>query len=40
MLMKEDYVFYDKLLGEQRVPFIGNHGGLSSEEMHVPLIVI
>jgi len=40
LLMKSDYVFYDKLLGEQRFLFIGNHGGLSSEEIHVPLIVV
>lgn len=40
LLMKNDHVFYDHLLGEQRVSFIGNHGGLSSEEIYVPLIVI
>jgi predicted AlkP superfamily pyrophosphatase or phosphodiesterase len=40
LIMNKDYVLFDKLLNEQQKSLIGNHGGLSSEEMHVPLIVI
>lgn len=39
LIMKENYIFKDKIL-KQKEPFhIGNHGGVSKEEMHVPLIV-
>jgi len=40
LIMKENYVMKDALLGEERTPLIGYHGGVSKEEMHVPLIVI
>jgi len=39
MLMKENYIFRDTILGEERHPMIGFHGGLSPDEMFVPVIV-
>ena len=39
LIMKENYVFIDKVLKEERHFYIGNHGGVSKEEMYVPLIV-
>lgn len=40
LLMKENYIFRDQLIGENRHELIGNHGGLSDDELFVPLIVI
>jgi len=40
LLMKKNYVFRDKLIGEARHELIGNHGGLSDDELFVPLIII
>ncbi len=40
LIMKENYVIMDSLLGEERGFHIGNHGGVSKEEMHVPLVII
>ncbi|MBS3137600.1 alkaline phosphatase family protein [Candidatus Woesearchaeota archaeon] len=40
LIMKENYIIFDELLGEERSFHIGNHGGTSKEEMFVPLIVI
>ncbi|MBU4284152.1 MAG: alkaline phosphatase family protein [Nanoarchaeota archaeon] len=40
LIMKENYVIMDSLLGEKRGFHIGNHGGVSKQEMHVPLIII
>lgn len=40
LMMKENYTIKDNLLGEKRDFEIGNHGGVSREEMFVPLIVI
>lgn len=38
LIMKENYVIKDCLLGESRFSQIGVHGGLTSTEMSVPLI--
>ena len=40
MLMKENYIFRDQLIGETRHELIGNHGGISCDELFVPLIII
>jgi len=40
LIMKENYVIMDSLLGEKRGFHIGNHGGVSKQEMHVPLVII
>ena len=40
LIMKENYVIMDSLLGEKRGFHIGNHGGVSKQEMYVPLIII
>ena len=40
MVMKENYIIKDFLLGEKDGFHIGNHGGISDEEMFVPLIII
>lgn len=40
LIMKENYIMKDLVLGEEQNIFIGNHGGVSDEEMFVPLIVI
>ncbi|MBI4895109.1 MAG: alkaline phosphatase family protein [Candidatus Aenigmarchaeota archaeon] len=40
LIMKDNYVIKDIIIGEIDRPFIGNHGGVSEEEMFVPLIVI
>ena len=40
LIMKENYIMKDLVFGEEKNIFIGNHGGLSKEEMFVPLIVI
>lgn len=37
--MKENYVIKDWLPGERQYRQIGVHGGMSPEEMFVPLIV-
>lgn len=39
LLMKENYAIKDRVLGEQVFRQIGVHGGLSSAELYVPLIV-
>ncbi len=39
LLMKENYVFKDRLIGESPFINIGVHGGTSQQEMYVPLIV-
>lgn len=38
LLMKENYVIKDRLLAEKPFTQTGVHGGLSSEELYVPLI--
>ncbi|MFX1532650.1 MAG: alkaline phosphatase family protein [Promethearchaeota archaeon] len=39
-IMKENYAFMDNLLGEKVRVLVGNHGGLSKEELYVPLSII
>jgi len=40
LLMKDNYALYDQLYNEERHPSIGVHGGISEDEMLVPLIVV
>jgi len=40
LIMRDNYVIKDFLLGEEERFNIGYHGGVSKEEMFVPLIVI
>jgi len=40
LILKDNYVLKDNILGEKKHFHIGAHGGVSKEEMIVPLIVI
>ncbi len=40
LLMKDNYILRDTLIGETRHELVGNHGGLSKDEIYVPLIII
>jgi len=40
LIMKDNYIMKDLVLGEKQNIFIGNHGGMSKEEMFVPLIIV
>jgi hypothetical protein len=40
LVMKDRYVIKDWIVGERRYEHIGVHGGVSEEEMYVPLIVV
>jgi hypothetical protein len=40
LIMKQNYVIKDWLLGERRYVHIGVHGGVSEQEMHVPLVIV
>lgn len=40
LIMKDNYVILDRVLGGKEVTHIGFHGGTSAEEMLVPLVVI
>lgn len=40
LIMKDNYFIRDTLEGEEPSEHVGRHGGISKEEMHVPLIVI
>lgn len=40
LLMKDDYIIRDRLLTEKPSSQVGVHGGLSAEELYVPLIVL
>jgi predicted AlkP superfamily pyrophosphatase or phosphodiesterase len=40
LIMKDNFIMKDLVLGEDRKIFIGNHGGVNKEEIFVPLIVI
>ncbi len=37
---KEEYILIDHVLNEKSFSFIGYHGGLSKEELYVPLVLI
>ena len=39
LLMKDRYVIKDWLPGEGRFMHVGVHGGLTREELYVPLVV-
>ncbi len=40
LIMKGDYIIKEFVEGEDFNIFIGNHGGVSKEEMFVPLIIL
>jgi len=40
LIMKDNFIMKDVVFGEEKNNLIGNHGGVSREEMIVPLIVI
>jgi predicted AlkP superfamily pyrophosphatase or phosphodiesterase len=40
LIMKDNFIMKDRVFGEDQNIFIGNHGGVSREEMLVPLIII
>ena len=40
LVMRDDYAIRDRIAGEKRFRHIGVHGGVSREEMRVPLVVI
>ncbi|MCG8125600.1 MAG: hypothetical protein N0E55_16815, partial [Candidatus Thiodiazotropha taylori] len=40
LLMREDYTLNDWLAQERRYQLVGVHGGLSEDELLVPLIVV
>jgi len=40
LIPKENYVIQDKILGESPHQHTGHHGGLSEDEMYVPVIII
>ena len=40
LVMRDDYAIRDWVAGEKRIRQIGVHGGVSREEMHVPLVVV
>ncbi|MDF1578243.1 MAG: alkaline phosphatase family protein [Desulfobulbales bacterium] len=40
LLMKDDYIIKDRLLSEENSPLVGVHGGLSADELYVPLILV
>jgi len=41
LIMKENYVFKDQLIHQNKKHFVkGNHSGVSKEEMYVPLIIV
>jgi hypothetical protein len=39
LMMREPYTVKDWLPGEPRHLHIGNHGGMSADEMYIPLVV-
>jgi hypothetical protein len=36
--MKENYILLDSVINQKREKLIGNHGGISEEELSIPLI--
>ena len=40
LVMQEDYAIRDRIAGEKPFRHIGVHGGVSREEMRVPLVVV
>jgi predicted AlkP superfamily pyrophosphatase or phosphodiesterase len=40
IIAKENYAIKDALLGQKEKIHIGNHGGVSADEMYVPLVII
>jgi len=38
LIAKENYMLREDLLGEERETLLAHHGGVSEQEMHVPLI--
>ena len=40
LVMRDDYAIRDRIAGERRFRHIGVHGGVSREEMRVPLVVV
>lgn len=40
LIMKDNFIMKDLVFGEDQNIYTGNHGGVSREEMIVPLIVI
>ena len=40
LIMKDNFIMKDRIPGESESFKIGNHGGLSHNEMFVPLIII
>lgn len=40
LIMKDRYVIKDWVLGERRYVHVGVHGGVSEEEMYVPLVIV
>jgi predicted AlkP superfamily pyrophosphatase or phosphodiesterase len=40
LIMRENYVLIDKVYHEGHKQFVGFHGGLSDDEMRVPLVVV
>jgi len=39
LIMKDQYIFIDRLVNEEKYTHVGDHGGLSDDELYVPLIV-
>ncbi|MDH3646491.1 MAG: alkaline phosphatase family protein [Gammaproteobacteria bacterium] len=40
LLMQDNFIIQDKLPGEKRSALIGVHGGLTTEELYVPLVLV
>ncbi len=40
LIMKENYILKDEILNEKKEHLIGNHAGITKEEMYVPLIIL